>query len=168
MFCTACGHQKQEENALFCAHCGAGGTAGEVPPAGVRGWSWGAFLLNWIWAIGNRTFIGLFALIPWVGFGVALWLGIKGREMAWKNARWDSVEHFNRVQRQWSQWAIGYSIVIWLASIFFIYHVVTSEKNDITPFSQELLDAIANNADSADSADATVEQDEDCSTNSEE
>lgn len=23
-------------------------------PEGVKGWSWGAFFLNWIWAIGNR------------------------------------------------------------------------------------------------------------------
>jgi type II secretory pathway pseudopilin PulG len=76
-------------------------------PEGVKGWSWGAFLLNWIWAIGNRTWIGLLALIPYVGFVVAIWLGFKGREMAWKNKQWDSIEHFNRVQKKWSQWAVG-------------------------------------------------------------
>jgi len=36
------------------------GAAAEIPP-GVKGWSWGAFLLNWIWAIGNQTWIGLLA-----------------------------------------------------------------------------------------------------------
>ncbi len=84
----------------------SGGGAGIEPPPGVKGWSWGAFLLNWIWSIGNKTWIGLLALIPYVGFIVGIYLGIKGRELAWRNKRWDSLEHFNRVQRQWSMWAL--------------------------------------------------------------
>lgn len=75
-------------------------------PDGIKGWSWGAFLLNWIWAIGNRTWIGLLAIFPYIGFVFAIYLGIKGRELAWKNKRWESVEHFNRVQRKWSKWAL--------------------------------------------------------------
>ncbi len=77
---------------------------GSVPPPGVKGWSWGAFLFNWIWAIANKTWIGLLALIPYVGFIAAIYLGVKGRELAWQNKRWDSLEHFNRVQRLWSMW----------------------------------------------------------------
>lgn len=76
-----------------------------IPP-GVAGWSWGAFLLNWIWAVGNRTWIGLLCFIPYVGFVMSIILGIKGREWAWRNKRWDSVEHFNRVQRKWSIWSL--------------------------------------------------------------
>ena len=72
---------------------------GIIPPEGVRGWSWGAFLLNWIWAIGNRTWVGLFALVPYIGFVVAIVLGIKGREWAWQNKEWESVEHFLAVQK---------------------------------------------------------------------
>lgn len=113
MFCTTCGTQAAS-GAVFCTQCGkpmnamAGATLqqyGEVPE-GVKGWSWGAFLLSWIWAIGNRTWIGLLALIPYVGFIVAIWLGIQGREMAWKNGKWDSLEHFNRTQRTWSTVAL--------------------------------------------------------------
>ena len=26
--------------------------------------------------------------------------------MAWQNKRWDSVEHFQRVQKQWSFWGV--------------------------------------------------------------
>lgn len=74
-------------------------------PEGVAGWSWGAFFLNWIWAIGNRTWVGLLALVPYLGFIVMIVLGVKGREWAWQNTRWDSIEHFNRVQRRWSIWA---------------------------------------------------------------
>lgn len=76
-----------------------------VPPE-IPGWSWGAFTLNWIWAISNRTWIGLMALVPYVGFVFAIVLGIKGREWAWQNKRWDSIEHFNRVQRRWSIWGV--------------------------------------------------------------
>lgn len=75
-------------------------------PDGVAGWSWGAFLLNWIWAIGNRTWIGLLTLVPLVGLVMTVVLGFKGREWAWKNREWDSVEHFNAVQKKWSFWGV--------------------------------------------------------------
>lgn len=125
MFCSHCGAQIAPD-AAFCSVCGKAtsglpgavnldkpgrpGPAPETPdgiPDGVKGWSWGAFFLNGIWAIGNRTWIGLLAFVPYVGFLVSFWLGFKGREMAWKNRQWDSLEHFNRVQRRWSQWGIG-------------------------------------------------------------
>ena len=131
MFCSSCGTQATD-GSVFCTGCGkpVASTAAAAPqqfneppplppgamraavshhdvPEGVKGWSWGAFLLNWIWAIGNRTWIGLLALIPYINLIVAIWLGFKGREMAWKNKQWDSVEHFNRVQKKWSQWAVG-------------------------------------------------------------
>lgn len=84
----------------------SGDGSGIIPPDGVKGWSWGAFLLNWIWAIFNKTWIGLLCLIPYIGFIFSFYLGFKGRELAWRNKRWDSVEHFNRVQRKWSIWAV--------------------------------------------------------------
>ena len=37
-------------------------------PAEIKRWNWGAFLLNWIWGIGNQTYISLLALIPGFGF----------------------------------------------------------------------------------------------------
>ena len=89
-------------------------------PEGVKGWSWGAFMFNWIWALSNRTWIGLFALLPYVGFVMAVALGIKGREWAWRNKKWESVEHFQRVQRRWSLWSlliVGVAIVGILAAI---------------------------------------------------
>lgn len=114
VFCNGCG-KEIHETAPTCPHCGApqravaaGKTAGDVKeiPEGVKGWSWGAFLLNWIWAIGNKTWIGLLALVPYLGFIMAIVLGIKGREWAWQNNDWASVEEFDRVQRAWSKWAI--------------------------------------------------------------
>lgn len=79
---------------------------GHPIPDGVKGFSFGAFFLNWIWAIGNRTWIGLLALVPYIGFVVAIVLAIKGREWAWQNKQWDSVEHFQKVQKSWSVWGV--------------------------------------------------------------
>ena len=84
----------------------SGGGSAIVPPPGVAGWSWGAFLWNWIWALGNKTYVGVLAIIPYVGFIVAIYLGVKGRELAWRNKRWDSFEHFDSVQKKWSWWGV--------------------------------------------------------------
>ena len=75
-------------------------------PAEIGRWNWGAFLLNWIWRIGNQTYIALLALIPGFGFIWMLVLGAKGNAWAWRNGRWDSVEHFKRVQRKWAIWGL--------------------------------------------------------------
>lgn len=112
MFCYGCGNQISP-SAAACPQCGAPQkpVAGVKPmspartdplPPGVEGWSWGGFLLNGIWAIGNRTWIGLLAFIPIVGLVMSVVLGIKGRAWAWQSGRWQSVEHFNAVQRKWS------------------------------------------------------------------
>jgi hypothetical protein len=39
--------------------------------------------------------------------------GAKGSRWAWRNGRWDSLEHFKRVQRLWAIWGV----VIWISSI---------------------------------------------------
>ena len=40
-------------------------------------------------------------------------LGAKGSGWAWRNGRWDSVDHFKRVQRLWAIWGA----VIWIGAI---------------------------------------------------
>ena len=88
-----------------------------ILPDGVKGWSWGALLLNWIWAISNKTWIGLLAFIPYIGFIVAIILGVNGREWAWRNKKWDDLEHFNRVQKRWSKWGVGLLIIPFIIGI---------------------------------------------------
>lgn len=89
-------------------------------PAGVKGWSWGAFLLTPFWAIGNRTWIGLLAFIPYVSWVMAIVLGFKGREWAWMNKKWRDVEHFRSVQKRWSAWAIGIVLALITTRLFII------------------------------------------------
>jgi Cytochrome oxidase complex assembly protein 1 len=75
-------------------------------PAEIDRWNWGAFLLNWIWGIGNNTFIALLVFVPLLGLVMPFVLGARGSRWAWRNARWDSVDHFKRVQRAWAKWAV--------------------------------------------------------------
>jgi len=90
-----------------------------IPPELDR-WNWGAFLLNWIWGIGNNTYIALLTLVPFVGFIMPFVLGAKGSRWAWRNGRWDSVEHFKRVQRGWALWGA----IVWIGAIVFFGGIV--------------------------------------------
>lgn len=102
-------------------------TSGHGPaatvPAQIDKWNWGAFLLNWIWGIGNNIFIALLMFIPLVNLVMPFVLGVKGSAWAWRNKRWDSVEEFQRIQRKWTQWAlIIYALLIafFVALVFLI------------------------------------------------
>ena len=68
----------------------------------LKGWNWGAFLLNWIWGIGNQTWIALLTLIPVFGLIWMFVLGAKGNQWAWEKGRWHSLEQFKQAQRKWA------------------------------------------------------------------
>lgn len=88
------------------------GAAAQVPPE-IQRWNWGAFLLSWIWGIGNNVLASLVVFVPLVGFAWLFVLGIKGNEWAWRHKRWASVEAFQASQRRWARWGV----VAWLASL---------------------------------------------------
>lgn len=71
-------------------------------PDGVRGLSWAGFVIAPFWAVGNRVWIGLLALIPGLGQLVSLWLLFHGRELAWRRGGWPSLNAFRQAQRRWS------------------------------------------------------------------
>jgi hypothetical protein len=81
----------------------------EIPPELDR-WNWGAFFLNWIWGIGNSTFIALLALVPFVNIVMIFVLGARGSRWAWRNRYWRDAEHFRKTQRNW---AIA-GLIIWV------------------------------------------------------
>jgi hypothetical protein len=112
-FCPNCG-KEVGEGVKFCPDCGQRLKVGVTPentsgqgelaivPEEVKGWSWGAFGLTWIWGICNSVWIALLCFIPLFGIAWAIVLGLKGNEWAWRNKRWDSIEHFKSTQRSWN------------------------------------------------------------------
>ncbi|GLR04368.1 hypothetical protein GCM10007906_19560 [Vibrio hyugaensis] len=88
-----------------------------VPPE-IKGWNWGAFLLNWIWGIGNSTYIALLMFVPLVNIFMFFILGAKGNEWAWRNRTWRSIEHFKQTQKKWRN--AGLIIFFVIFPLFFI------------------------------------------------
>jgi serine/threonine-protein kinase len=82
-------------------------------PKEIQGWNWGAFFLPGFWSITNQVWVGL---ISWADLSLitlpltlgmtwpimAVILGIKGNEWAWKSRRWNSIKEFKRHQRLWA------------------------------------------------------------------
>jgi hypothetical protein len=75
--------------------------------APAKKWNWGAFFMNWIWGLGNGTYIALLGLIPVINVVMAFVLGAKGSEWAWKNKKWESTDQFNRIQGLWTAFGVG-------------------------------------------------------------
>jgi hypothetical protein len=89
-------------------------------PDEIKGWNWGAFFLNWIWGIGNSTYIALLTFIPLFGLVVPFVLGAKGNKWAWQNRAWRDVEHFKRTQRKWAISGLILFLVVFPALYFLI------------------------------------------------
>lgn len=108
------GARKGETSAGITENTSGQGSSAVIPQE-IRGWNWGAFLLNWIWGVSNSVWIALLALIPYVGFVMSIVLGVKGNKWAWQRKKWDSVEHFKRTQRTWAKWGLVLGIIMLIA-----------------------------------------------------
>lgn len=95
-----------------------------VPPE-ARRWNWGAFFLTWIWGVGNNVLIAFLVWVPFLNLVMPIILGIKGGEWAWQKKRWDSVEHFQSVQRIWAWVGFGVFLFFLLALIAAFSFVVS-------------------------------------------
>ena len=105
----------------------------------VQGWNWGAFVISWIWAFSHRLpgwGVGILVLnlasnIPVVGilpglaaFGLSIYLGIKGNDLAWRQRPFQGVEHFRATERVWRTWGIVlFAILIAVIAIAIIVAV---------------------------------------------
>lgn len=79
------------------------GPASEIPEE-IKGWSWGAAGLNWIWGAYHGVWLSLLILISPLNLIWWIVLGLKGREWAWRNTQWASVAEFKAVQKKWDIW----------------------------------------------------------------
>jgi hypothetical protein len=124
--CPECQKKLDEEPILPGENTSGRGARAFIPDE-IRGWNWGAFLMNWLWAAFNGAFdtttLVLFAtlFIPCVGFatglGLAIYCGTSGSERSWRRKRWESVEHFKSVQQGWAIAGFciwGLAILMWI------------------------------------------------------
>ncbi len=68
--------------------------------------------------MGNKVYIMFLSMIPYVGFIMAIVGGAKGSEWAWRYKRWDSIEHFKRVQKKWTMWGVAIWVGVIVLAIF--------------------------------------------------
>ncbi|MCC5636156.1 serine/threonine protein kinase [Nostoc sp. CHAB 5844] len=97
---------------------GCGINSPEPVPEEILGWNWGAFLMPWFWLWTNQVWCGLFCFVPQISWVMAIALGAKGNEWAWKSRQWRSIEHFKEHQRGWAIAGIlagaPFSIMLWM------------------------------------------------------
>ena len=133
--CPYCG-EKIKQAAIKCPHCKSWLNQDEPVnrqdrlPKEYKKFNWGAFFLNWIWGIGNKTYITFLYIpasilsffIPFLGLAISIWFGIQGNEWAWKNNNWKSLEDFNNTQRNWAIAGviIRVSLALFLATFFIL------------------------------------------------
>ncbi len=90
--------------------------AGGVPDEVVAmGWCWGAFTFTWMWGAANKVpsaYLALLgAVIPFAGPAFAIWLAIKGHELAWQGGRFATIEQFRETMRAWNTWGLWVFVV---------------------------------------------------------
>ena len=105
------------------------GTRTATLPRSARGWNTAAFLLGPIWGPLNGVWLGLLGLVfflipssvePFGSRGVQFflyltfgaYLGYRGNLLAWRAKRWQSLEHFMRVQQQWMLVALVINVLL--------------------------------------------------------
>ncbi|MBE9210812.1 serine/threonine protein kinase [Nostoc sp. LEGE 06077] len=98
--------------------CGINST--EPVPEEILGWNWGAFLLPWFWLWTNQVWCGLFCFVPQIGWFMAIAMGAKGNEWAWKSRQWRSIQHFKEHQRGWAIAGVligaPMSLILWVSA----------------------------------------------------
>ncbi|HPR91487.1 MAG TPA: hypothetical protein PK547_02010 [Candidatus Paceibacterota bacterium] len=85
-------------------------------PDELKRWNWGAFLLSWIWAIGNNVWLGLLALLPYLWLPMAILLGAKGNEWAWEAGHYADLETFKKKQNDWKK--AGFTVLIVIGCLY--------------------------------------------------
>jgi hypothetical protein len=116
---------------------------GAIVPAEINKWNWGAFLLNWIWGIGNNTYIAFLMFVPLVNLVMAFVLGAKGSAWAWRNKKWESIEQFQAVQSKWTKWAL-LIYALFVAMFIGIFFVATASMKDSDAYKMAVTKLVAN------------------------
>lgn len=160
IFCKKCG-SKFESNSIYCSSCGLKIESNEqindikdvnkyeienVSDGELKlltnvndknlGWSWGAFLIPWLYCLSMKNpywkwllavnilfyFMskgnsGIWIILYILQLIISIYFGIVGKSMALKYRKWENEDHFVQSQKQWNYWAI---IAILIIILYFI------------------------------------------------
>jgi len=106
------------------------GDASEIP-AEIKGWSWSAAFLNWIWGAYHNVWISFLVFVPILNYVWWIYMGINGRKLAWQSDKWPSVEYFLKKQKKWDMWGIILFVISLLPLamiLFFIPSMYSFQK----------------------------------------
>lgn len=93
----------------------------DVPPS-IKKWNWGAFMFNITWGIGNKTYLPLLCLVPFVNLVMPFICGAMGNEWAWKNGNYSDPEEFLKVQSTWNRAGIfSFILTIVVLVLYFVF-----------------------------------------------
>ena len=98
------------------------------------GWSWGAFSLTWLWGVVNKVWLSLAFLIPGVnliiGLPLGIYLGVKGRRLAFEAKKFNNIEDFRATQKAWDTWgAISFAVSMLLSVSLALFLISATGKD---------------------------------------
>lgn len=104
-----------------------------ISPELVRRWSWGGFLLPVLWpfwhgmeALGIVMVICLLPFLWPVGLGIAIYLGLKGNQLAVQGRVYGTDQEFLKVEKAWAMWGIIGVIVGVIMNILWLFMATLS------------------------------------------
>jgi hypothetical protein len=105
-----------------------GNTSGMGPgynlPADTQGWSFAGFVPWGLFSFfnGNPTWGAIGLVLSVFGFYIVycIYIGVKGKEMAWQGRRFESIEQFNETMRAWNTWGLVLLCLSVLAVLLYI------------------------------------------------
>jgi hypothetical protein len=112
----------------------SGNEPGRMEEVRNLGWNWAGFLLPCFWLLGHGRvgagFVLLLALgVPFlwplflVGIpGLALYLGLRGYEIAWRHQPLHSVEQLVDRERAWVLWGLVWNVLLWGGALLVILY----------------------------------------------
>ncbi|GEP18986.1 hypothetical protein [Pediococcus argentinicus] len=98
-------------------------------PEEIQKWSWGAFMFNIWWGIGNKTYLPLLCLIPIFNIIWVFIVGAYGNSWAWQNGNFDTVADFKLANKVWERAGIikfifYVAVSCLLLTIFIIFSII--------------------------------------------
>ena len=89
-------------------------------------------MFNWVWGIGNKTYLPLLVFIPIFNIVWIFVVGAKGNYWAWQKGDYKDIETFKKVQETWNRAGLVQfifaivGILIYSAFMFFIMLAIFS------------------------------------------